>query len=98
MKDFDRRWKLAAAAQREVDMAEPEAAPYGFATRVVAQWRSGSAELPLAVIWQRLAWRILGGVATALALVVAVHVTLDTDGDELAPDVADTIPELFWLL
>jgi hypothetical protein len=25
-------------------------------------------------------------------------VTLEADGDELAPDVADTIPELFWLL
>ncbi len=98
MNEFDRRWKLAAAAQRGADATESEDVPFGFATRVVAQWRSGGGELPLAVIWQRLAWRVLGGVATALALVIAMHVTLDTDGDALAPDVADTIPELFWLL
>ena len=98
MNEFDRRWKFAAAVGREANETQPGDVPFGFATRVVAQWRSGGGELPLAVIWQRLAWRVLGGVATALALVVAVHVTLDTEGDELAPDVADTIPELFWLL
>lgn len=98
MNEFDRRWKLAATARREADATEPQDAPFGFATRIVAQWRSAKGELPLAVIWQRLAWRVLGGVATALALVIAMHVTLDADGDELAPDVADTIPELFWLL
>jgi hypothetical protein len=95
MNEFERRWKRAAAAQR--GLADPApAAPFGFATRVVARWRS--MPMPsLAVLWQRLAWRVLGGVAVALAAMLAIDTALSPQDDPLTANVGDTVSEMFWL-
>ena len=96
MNEFERRWKLAAAAaRRTADEPEPQA-PYGFATRVVARWQTAPAPSLIAV-WQRLAWRVLGGVAVALAAMLAIDVALSSKDDPLTPEVGNTVSELFWL-
>lgn len=95
MNEFEPRWKLAAEAQR--DLADPVGgAPFGFATRVVAQWRSAPAP-SLAVLWQRLAWRALGGIAMALAAMLAIDTALSSQDDPLTANVGDTVSEMFWL-
>ncbi len=95
MNEFERRWKLAAAAQR--DLPGPESgAPFGFATRIVSQWQSAPSP-SLAAVWQRLAWRTLGGVAMALAAMLAIDTALSPQDDPLTADVGDTVSEMFWL-
>jgi uncharacterized RDD family membrane protein YckC len=94
MNEFERRWKLAAAAARHAaDETEPPA-PFGFATRVVARWQSAPS---LLAVWQRLAWRVLGGVAVALAAMLAIDVALSSHDDPLTPDVGNTVSDIFWL-
>ena len=96
MNEFERRWKLGAAAARgAADETEPQA-PFGFATRVVAGWQSAPAP-SLIVLWQWLAWRVLGGVVVALAALLAIDVALSTQDDPLTPEVGNTVSELFWL-
>ena len=41
MKDFDIKWRRLVVAARQAPMADPVAAPYGFATRVAARAMSG---------------------------------------------------------
>lgn len=94
MNEFERRWKLAAAAARQSDPETP--APYGFATRVIARWQSTPAP-SLTMIWQRLAWRVLGGVAMVLAAMLAVETAISPQDDPLMPAVGDTVSDLFWL-
>ncbi|MGB8169404.1 MAG: hypothetical protein WCF18_18035 [Chthoniobacteraceae bacterium] len=95
MNEFERRWKLAAAAQRDLGDPTPTA-PFGFATRVVARWQ-GTPAPSLAALWQRLAWRVLGGVAMALAAMLAIDTALSPQDDPLTADVGDTVSEMFWL-
>ncbi|HYR59332.1 MAG TPA: hypothetical protein VEO95_11900 [Chthoniobacteraceae bacterium] len=96
MNDFERRWKLAAAAARRAHDDRPARAPFGFATRVVAQWQDAPAQ-SLAAVWQRLAWRVLGGVAAALAAMIAIDAAFSAPDDPLTPEVGNTVSELFWL-
>ena len=96
MNEFERRWKLGAAAARAAASEPQSDAPFGFATRVVARWQSRPAPT-LAAIWQRLAWRVLGGVGVALAAMLAIDVVSSAQDDPLTPDVGNTVSELFWL-
>ena len=96
MNEFERRWKLGATAARAAGDAPPPVAPFGFTTRVVAAWQS--APVPaLATLWQHLAWRALGGVALALAALLAIDAALSTQDDPLTADLGNTVSELFWL-
>ncbi len=95
MNEFDRRWKLAAAAAAPAS-PQDSAAPFGFATRVVATWKSQPAP-SLNALWQRLAWRALGSVAAALAMILAVGATFTPQDDPLTPPIEDTVSELLWL-
>ena len=96
MNEFERRWKIAAAATRLADNEPEPQAPFGFATRVVARWQAAPAP-SLIQVWQRLAWRVLGGVAVALAAMLAIEVALSPQDDPLTPEVGNTVSEVFWL-
>lgn len=96
MNEFDSRWKLAAAAARRVAEERPTEAPFGFATRVVTHWKA-SPEPSIAAIWQRLAWRVLGGVAAALLAMIALDAAASAPDDPLTADIGDTVSEVFWL-
>ena len=96
MNEFERRWKLGATAARAAGDEPPPVVPFGFATRVVAA--AQSAPVPaLATLWQHLAWRALGGVAAALAAMIALDAAMATEESPLTAEVANTVSELFWL-
>ena len=86
MNEFERRWKLAAAHSAEP--AREAAAPFGFAARVVAQWR---AQPSLAAVWQRLALRFCTGLAIAVAVLASVHALTAGDAEALRPDIESTV-------
>src|SRR5262249_41164062 len=66
MKPTSDPWKKLTTRAREAP-ALAESMPYGFATRVVAQWRALPQE-DLQEIWQRLTYR---GLAIAAAILMA---------------------------
>jgi len=99
MKDeFEHRWKVAAAAGRSAD-ADPEpSVPFGFTARVLALSRERGAGPSLTALWQKLAGRTLGGLAIALAIIVAVELWPDTASTPLRPMVEQSVEEqIFWL-
>jgi hypothetical protein len=96
MNEFDRRWKIAAAAARAARQNSPETLPFGFANRVVASWKSAP-PLPLSALWLRLGWRALGGVTAALLVLAAMSAAFSTADDPLTPPMGDTVTEVFWL-
>ena len=94
MNEFERRWKLAAAA-RVAEPAGMDGAPFGFATRVVAKWR---AQPSLATVWQRLALRVCTGLAIVVVALASFHAFTAGEGDVLRPEIESTVDELFFAL
>ena len=93
MNDFERRWKQAAA-----HLPKPlgdDAAPFGFATRVVAKWR---AQPSLATVWQRLALRFCTGLAIVVAVLASLNALTASEADIFRPNIESTVDELFWAL
>lgn len=62
---YDNAWVRLARRAGEARPA-PEALPYGFATRVLAQWKGGKAESPIAF----LEWLTVRGLAVALFILL----------------------------
>ena len=97
MNEFERRWKLAVGAARTGTSDPPDEAPFGFATRVIAQWPA-KPELSLVTLWQRLAVRVLA-VMTLILLGLAAYGALSTGGDPpFEPSVENAVADSFWLL
>jgi hypothetical protein len=101
MNEFERKWQEGAAAARRATPEESPEAPLGFATRVVAQWRSRAAPSLLS-LWQGQAWRTLK-VAVAL-LVLAFLFSAAAEMDEpstpplAAPAVEETVTDAISML
>lgn len=94
MNPFDQRWQTAAKLAREAEPPRDDSAPFGFATRIVAQW---PAPENTALLWQRLLARTLG-VMTAVLIIVATFVeVVDRDREPLRLSVEDTVGDLFCL-
>jgi hypothetical protein len=97
MNEFERRWQLGARAGREGAPELSEEAPFGFATRVVAEWQAHP-EPSLIMLWQRLSLRILGVMALIL-IGLATYGALTTNGDNsLEPPVENAVADSFWML
>ena len=94
MNPFDQRWLNAAKLAHQAEPPRDDSAPFGFATRVVAQW---PAPENTALLWQRLLARTLG-VMTAVLIIVATFVeVVDRDREPLRLPVEDTVGDLFCL-
>ncbi|HSH96194.1 MAG TPA: hypothetical protein VK968_18760 [Roseimicrobium sp.] len=52
------QWQRLAAAARQTPQPEASGAPFGFATRVVAQWQSGR-PVSSTELWEQLTRRVL---------------------------------------
>ena len=91
MKPFDERWQHAARLAHSTQPPNDDAAPFGFATRVVANWPAPES------LWQPLALRMLGAMTALLVLLVVVGTLTDGDGSPLQLPLEDTVGELFWL-
>ena len=97
MNEFERRWQMGARAARAGAPDLSSAAPFGFATRVVAQWQKNP-EPSLITLWQRLSLRVLG-VMTLILIGLAAYGALTANGDNsLEPPVENAVADSFWLL
>ena len=73
------------------------AAPFGFATRVVAQWQKNP-EPSLITLWQRLSLRVLG-VMTLILISLAAYGALTVNGDNsIEPPVENAVADSVWFL
>ncbi|MFN0130520.1 MAG: hypothetical protein ACKV19_27990 [Verrucomicrobiales bacterium] len=81
----DAVWKgLVASARAAGRLGESDsevAAPYGFTTRVVAQWREIREQEKRLAVWQRLSWRAALA-SLALSGLVAVSQQSTWSGDD----------------
>jgi hypothetical protein len=97
MNEFEQRWKMGLEAARLAAPSESDEEPLGFATRVVAHWQAHP-EPSLALLWQRLALRILGAMAVILISLAAYDAfSLDSDAP-LHPPVENAVGDAFWFL
>jgi hypothetical protein len=98
MNEFENRWQTGVKAARGAAPASSDdEAPLGFATRVVAHWQA-QPEPPLAMIWQRLALRVLGAMALIL-ISLAAYDAISMSGDSsLQPPVENAVADSAWLL
>jgi len=96
MKDFDKKWQICVAKARQA-AARSESPPLGFARRVLGQ------ELPpmekgLEAIWERLAMRLLAGVAGVLIVCAVLEVPNLRAGPLLKPGIENTVSQVVWKL
>src|SRR5882724_11681539 len=97
MNEFEHRWKMGLEAARLAAAAQSDEAPLGFATRVIAHWQA-QPEPPLALLWQRLALRVLGAMALVL-LTLAAYGAFSLEGDApLHPPVENAVADEVWFL
>ena len=96
MKDFDARWQKCAEEARKAPRRE-DAAPFGFAGRVVA--RAFSSKTPsLEEVFGQLAFRMLAGAAAILLLCVVMEAPHLRSSRPLETNVEDTVAQLVWSL
>ena len=97
MNEFERRWKLGAAALLGEDGALPAEAPFGFSARVVAQWQTPPTP-SLTALWQSLVLRALGAVTLVLVILVT-YGTFSSSHEEFArPELENAVAEALTLL
>jgi len=98
MNEFERRWQMGVNSARGAASKPPDdAAPFGFATSVVAHWQA-QPDTSLAQLWQRIALRVLGAMAIIL-LSLAAYDALSMGGDSsLQPPVENAVADSTWLL
>jgi hypothetical protein len=97
MNEFERRWQIGARAARADAPSLSNDAPFGFATRVVAQWLAHP-EPSLIALWQRLSLRVLGVVAL-IFLGLAAYGALTVNGENpLQPPVENAVADSVWFL
>ena len=98
MSEFDVRWQACVGCGRQSPRPN-EAAPFGFASRVLAvAWDSPASRVSLETFWQRVTFASLG-ILTLLLLVCAV-VEMPHLGDRqpLEPGIENTVAQVVWSL
>ena len=96
MTDFDSKWQRCVARAREATRCD-EAAPFGFATRVVAAGFSPTAPA-LESVWKRLALGWLACAVAGLAVCAILELPHLRDSRPLNPGVENTVAQLVWRL
>jgi hypothetical protein len=97
MNDFEKTWAKLVAAARQAPGAGPEAAPFGFSTRVAAL--AFTAERAGPSLFARLSWRAAAAACLLAVVAVAVNFSAITGafdesatvaaGDDPVSDVVD---------
>ena len=98
MNRFDRNWQIGAAAARHASGEPLGEIPFGFATRVIAQWQARTRGASLDIVWERLGLRALVCSSVLLLASLAWSISLSTDGQSLKPPLEHTVADLFWML
>ncbi len=98
MNGFETNWGRCVARARD-QRAEPESAPLGFAGRVLAAVRAGSADAAsLEVIWQRLTMRSLRWIGVCLLVCALFELPHLRERKALATGIENTVGQLVWSL
>jgi hypothetical protein len=97
MNEFERRWKLGTRIARTDAPIVSDAAPFGFATRVVAEWQAHP-EPSLIALWQRLSLRVLGVMVLIFLALVAYGAFTVSGDNSIEPPVENAVADSFWLL
>ena len=96
MKNFDAKWQTCAAWARQTP-SPPEAAPIGFATRVVARTAVQNGPV-LEEIWRALIVRLLGGAVGLLLLCALMEMPHLRDRQPFEPGIENAVAQLVWSL
>ncbi len=96
MNDFNDKWQRCVAQARTSPPRE-DAAPFGFATRVLAARRS-PAEPATERIWERMAFGWLAVAVAGLVVCAALELPHLRDSQPLNPGVENTVAQLLWRL
>ncbi len=98
MNNFDSKWKACAARAKDAPERDT-AAPFGFATRVLAAAPARAGEtVSLEVVWQRLTMRSLGLVGAVLVVCAVLELPHWRDRQPFAPGVENTVAQVVWTL
>jgi hypothetical protein len=98
MNDFDAKWQACAKRARGIPRRD-EAAPFGFATRVVGfALRPPAPRMSLELVWQRFTWGALGVIATVLLVCAVVEGPHLRDRKPLEPGIENTVAQVVWSL
>jgi hypothetical protein len=96
MKNFDQRWQTCAGQARQAAPPD-EAAPFGFAARVVAL-ASRPAPASGEEVWGGLVWRLLAGALPVLLLCLLLEGRHLRGPRPLEPGVQNAVAQLVWRL
>lgn len=96
MNDFDNKWQRCVTRARQAAPRD-DAAPFGFATRVLAAGRQLAEPSPERA-WERLALSWLACVVAGLAICAALELPHLRDSHPLNPGVENTVAQLLWRL
>lgn len=96
MKNFEAHWQTLAGKARQA-AGRDESAPFGFATRVLAQSRF-PADSVREDIWGRLIVRFLGVAVPVLVLCAALEGPHLRRAPSLESGVENTVAEILWRL
>ena len=97
MSPFDERWKICARRARQAEPSE-SAVPFGFVARVLAGARPQPESSSMELAWQRLTWRWLAVVGTALLVCAAMEWPHLGEQKLLEPGIENTVAQLVWSL
>jgi len=95
---FDRKWQIGAAEARKAPTPPLRKIPFGFAARVVAEWRALANTVSPDAVWERLSLRALVCASVLLLISLAWSSSLSGDGQTLKPSLEHTVADLFWML
>ena len=98
MKLFDRKWQIGAAQARQAPPPPMGEIPFGFATRVVAEWQARPRAVSPDAVWERFSLRALVCASVLLLISLAWSSSLSGDGQTLKPSLEHTVADLFWML
>jgi hypothetical protein len=98
MKDFPSRWDLLTAAAREAPARADAAAPYGFATRVVAQAFSPPPGVPWLAAFRPFSLRALWLAGVLMLASMAANYVAFASGEEDEQSVVDPVSEVLSAL
>jgi len=98
MNDFDVKWQACAERARGIPQRD-EAAPFGFATRVLGvAMRTPAPRMSPELVWQRLTWGALGVIAMVLLVCAVVEGPHLRDRKPLEPGIENTVAQVVWSL
>ena len=94
MNAFESRWKQLSRTAQEAAESSDDAAPFGFASRVVAHWPPRE---NVHLVWQTLVFRTLGAMTALLLVVLVTTAATSSASSPLNLEWEETVADALWL-